>query len=277
MQPPTEPAATILQTKLISLVSSNSGQTRTTHRQTVPGAIAFRCKAAVLQARQAVHRIIYRDVKRFKVGAALADQPAIAMSETPLWTQEDEAERFLTAGKVRNLRIATRRLNGVEIPSGAIFSFWAHIGRPSRFKGYVVGRELREGCIIPTIGGGLCQLSNALYDAALTTGLEIVERHAHTQVIPGSLAESGRDATVFWNYVDLRFRSDEALRIEAEVDEQFLRVRFRASRRPTAAGSRNLVPLLPRAHPVAGNCATCGVADCFRSTNKDGADGGKTA
>ena len=75
-------------------------------------------------------------------------------------------------------------------------------------RGFVKGRELREGCIIPNVGGGLCQVSNALYDAALQAGHEIVERHAHTQVIAGSLAEQGRDATVFWNYVDLRFRSE---------------------------------------------------------------------
>ena len=69
-----------------------------------------------------------------------------------------------------------------------------------------MGRELREGCLVPSIGGGLCQLSNALYDAALRAGLQVVERHRHTQVVPGSLAESDRDATVFWNYRDLRLR-----------------------------------------------------------------------
>ena len=96
------------------------------------------------------------------------------------------------------------------MPAHAVFSFWKQVGRTNRLKGYVAGRELREGCLIPSIGGGLCQLSNALYDAALQAGFEIVERHAHSQVIPGSLAEAGANATVFWNYVDLRFRSHHA-------------------------------------------------------------------
>ena len=39
---------------------------------------------------------------------------------------------------------------------------------------------LSRGCIIPSIGGGLCQISNALYDAALLAELEIVERHGGT-------------------------------------------------------------------------------------------------
>ena len=92
--------------------------------------------------------------------------------------------------------------------------------------GFVEGRELREGCIIPNIGGGLCQLSNALYDAALKANFEIVERHAHTQIVAGSLAELGRDATVFWNYVDLRFRSPAPFRIETRLDSGELVVRF---------------------------------------------------
>ena len=92
----------------------------------------------------------------------------------------------------------------------------------SRLKGYVDGRELREGCIIPNVGGGLCQISNALYDAALKANFEIIERHAHSQIIAGSLAEQGRDATVFWNYVDLRFRSANAFRIEAKLGKDHL-------------------------------------------------------
>ena len=67
----------------------------------------------------------------------------------------------------------------------------------------MAGRELREGCIIPVVGGGLCQFECALTYAALSAGFEIIERHAHTQVIPLT-REVARDATVFWNYVDLR-------------------------------------------------------------------------
>jgi hypothetical protein len=137
-------------------------------------------------------------------------------------------------------------------------------------KGYVAGRELREGCLIPSIGGGLCQLSNALYDAALRAGFEIVERHAHTQVIPGSLAESGRDATVFWNYVDLRFKSEHPFRIEAALTRDSLVVRFRGE--PV---SKRLHIVLPtrtektvQQTSEIESCSTCGKHECFR--------GGKT-
>ena len=166
----------------------------------------------------------------------LRNEAVIAESKSKLWSNNQGAELKLEAGKVHNLRMALRRLNGVEIPAGRAFSFWSQVGLPVRWKGYARGRELREGCIIPSVGGGLCQLSNALYDAALSAGFEILERHAHSKVIPGSLAEVGRDATVFWNYVDLRFKSNNPFRIEILMtsDELIVRLKTEKIRRTVA-------------------------------------------
>jgi glycosyltransferase involved in cell wall biosynthesis len=111
----------------------------------------------------------------------------------------------------------------------------------------------------------LCQLSNALYDAALQADLEIIERHRHSQVIPGSLAEIDRDATVFWNYIDLKFRSTAALRIEAIMDDTQLIVRLKMAKiqinqpRPNA----EILPSIS----TPNNCLSCGVTSCFRHQN----------
>src|SRR5262249_14816692 len=132
------------------------------------------------------------------------------------------------AGKVQNLRVAARYLHGLVIPAGSLFGLWAQGPRPMRRLGFVRGRELREGCVIASVGGGLCQLSNALYDAALTAGCEIVERHAHSRRLPGSMAALGRDATIFWNYVDLRFRPPVDCQLEVSLDRDRLAVALRA-------------------------------------------------
>src|SRR5687768_7254544 len=166
-------------------------------------AMLFSGKAVLLRIKRSFTDLTRTRVRRHAVGSALASAPLAATSETRLWTETTPEERFLVAGKIHNLRVAIAKLNGVEVAAGETFSFWKQIGRAGRHRGFVVGRELREGCIIPNIGGGLCQLSNGLYDAAIKAGYEIVERHPHTQVIAGSLAEKGRDATVFWNYIDL--------------------------------------------------------------------------
>lgn len=233
-------------------------------------ALIFRGKAALLQLQRGFSNAVDRKIKRFPQTNKFLDYPLIAESKTDLWTEDNLAEKFLTAGKIQNLRVAVKRIHGVETAAGETFSFWAHVGRARRAKGFVVGRELREGCLIPNVGGGLCQLSNALYDAALRAGFEIVERHAHSQVVRGSLAESGRDATVFWNYVDLRFKSNCAFRIEAELTADKLIVRFK-SHKTSVNNNSNIFTQTesPSAKPlktkIINGCASCGVEQCFRS------------
>jgi hypothetical protein len=246
---------------------------------TLRNSLIFRVKATGLQVRRAAHNIMPGGSVRFPIEDGPSNEVVIAESRTPLWAEGDDAEKHLLAGKVHNLRLALRRLNGAAIPAGGIFSFWAQIGRASRWKGYVSGRELREGCIIPSIGGGLCQLSNALYDAALSAGFEIIERHAHTRIIPGSLAESGRDATVFWNYVDLRFKSSSPFRIEATMDADFLSVRFRSSAKQDRAKTQSQEKriITGATSIVPQSCVTCSRHDCFRHIERKAAGFGRSA
>lgn len=106
--------------------------------------------------------------------------------------------------------------------------------------------------MVARTGGGLCQLSNALYAAALDAGAGIVERHAHSQLVPGSAAEQGRDATVFWNYLDLRFRLPVPFEIEARLDAQRLVVRLRGL--SPLHRSRAMLPVLPLQSLRGGPC-----------------------
>jgi hypothetical protein len=189
--------------------------------------------------------------------------PEAARSASPLYSADGESprERAWQLGKVENLRRAARRVHGVVLPAGATFSFWRQVGPPWRLRGFVIGRELREGCLIPNVGGGLCQLSNALHDCALKAGAEILERHRHTRVIPGSLAELNRDATVFWNYVDLRFRATRPLRIAVRLTRDQLVVTFHAS--PPTVVSQPRKDTLATVDAVE-TCATCDVETCLR-------------
>jgi hypothetical protein len=237
-------------------------------RQEIPSisqAALFRSKAALFQLQRFVRDSLIDRPALHGKNNRLADKDALAVSSTPLWTTHDRTETNLIAGKIQNLRVAVAKINGIEVAANEVFSFWRHIGRPSQLRGFVKGRELRQGCIIPTTGGGLCQLSNALYSVALDAGFEIIERHAHTQVIPGSLAEQGRDATVFWNYVDLRFKATKAFRIEAFLTNDALVVRLK-SRKINFSVITHANQQTDRT--VAHNsCASCGVASCFRSNS----------
>jgi vancomycin resistance protein YoaR len=185
----------------------------------------------------------------------------LAESRTPLRTDVRPEERPYQNGKVENLRQAARRLNDLAIPDGKLFSFWRQVGPASTARGFVVGRMLQQGCMVASVGGGLCQLSNALYRVARDGGCGIVERHAHSRTVPGSAAEAGRDATVAWNYVDLRFRPRQDVRLEVGIDREFLVVRLFGSSAASATGAQAAVETAP---PLARTCATCDEVDCVR-------------
>lgn len=228
----------------------------------------WRAKVTVHQARRLLADLGRHGPRHHVPGASLREAPLLASSRTPLWSTDAGPEWVLEAGKVENLRRAIRSLDGIEVGPGQPLSFWAQVGPPWASRGFVEGREVREGCIVPSIAGGLCQLSNALYDAARRAGLEIVERHAHSRVVPGSAAAAGHDATVMWNYVDLRVRSAHAFRVEAELQPDALVLRLLGY----AGKSRGRVVPQPRA-PLrvvgqtqgARSCLSCGETDCHRA------------
>lgn len=185
----------------------------------------FEIKAKAHRAARIVANALDLDVIAHSRRHLPTEAPTLAIAEARLWP-DDDSDLALTAGKIENLRIAARRLTGLEVPAGGVFSFWAHMGRPTTARGYVEGRELREGCMIASVGGGLCQVTNLLYQAAMDAGFEIIERHAHSRIVPGSSAALGQDATVFWNYLDLRFRSEHGFRIEVDLTEDSIIVRY---------------------------------------------------
>jgi hypothetical protein len=231
-------------------------------RHTLARATTFRLKVLLLTGWRQLQNW-RRPLPRFAAGPLLAAAPVLATSVSDLWNPDDNAANWLlTAGKVENLRRAARRLHGLVVPAGATFSFWRQVGNPNFGRGYVLGREIREGCVVPTVAGGLCQLSNALYDAALRAGFTIVERHRHTRVIKGSLAEQDRDATVKWNYLDLRFRAAVAFRLDVTLTADQLIVRFRGQT-PALNGQPGPAET-PRPASALPDCYSCGKVGCFR-------------
>ena len=231
-------------------------------------AVPTRADAALFKLKACAFRLrrLWRDalagLERLPRADAASFTCIVASSRTPLWAEVPPAERALQRGKVQNLRVAARRLDRTLLDMGAVFSFWKQLGRASRARGFARGRMLREGCIVPATGGGLCQLSNALYDVALKAGCEIVERHPHSRRVPGSLAALGRDATVAWNYVDLRFTSGRALLLRVRLDARDLIVELLA-RDDTAARERDAAAGADTRRDAAG-CESCDETSCFR-------------
>ncbi|MBN8572376.1 MAG: VanW family protein [Candidatus Kapabacteria bacterium] len=236
-----------------------------TEKHSVINDAIFQMKTIILTGNR-IFKNLLTPMPKFKDNQFLINEPVIAFSESDLWNPFDNKENWiLTAGKIENLRISARKLHGLEVKANEVFSFWKHIGNPNFGKSYVMGREIREGCIVPTIAGGLCQLSNALYDAALKANFDIIERHKHTKVIKGSLSEQDRDATVKWNYIDLRFKSSFDFRIETVLTSDKLVVGFKSAQKNVKSTDNN--SNLRQSNKL-NDCYSCGNFACFKHQDR---------
>ncbi len=101
-----------------------------------------------------------------------------------------------------NAELAAQSLNGRVIAPGAIFSFNNVVRGWSVDRGYVRAPVSFDGELVPAFGGGVCQASTTLYNAALLSGLGIAERHRH--VFAPHYVAPGRDAAVAYPNLDLR-------------------------------------------------------------------------
>jgi vancomycin resistance protein VanW len=110
-----------------------------------------------------------------------------------------------TDSQVHNVTLALRSIDGKVLPPGAEFSFNRTVGSWSADRGYVKAPVSYDGELVPDWGGGVCQASTTLYNAALLAGLDILERHKHQ--FPARYAPPGQDAAVAQLDIDLRFRN----------------------------------------------------------------------
>ncbi len=116
-----------------------------------------------------------------------------------------------------NLRLACEAINGKVLMPGQVFSYNEALGQRTAAKGYRPGKSYSGNETVETIGGGICQVSSALYYCALLSDLEILVRESHG--FAPSYVPLGMDATVSWGSLDFRFRNNtqHPIRIEASA------------------------------------------------------------
>ncbi|MFA7244979.1 MAG: VanW family protein [Candidatus Magasanikbacteria bacterium] len=122
--------------------------------------------------------------------------------------------------KIQNLKQAIKKLDGIVIKPGKIFSFWQVVGQPKYKDGYVDGMLISNGNVIEGLGGGMCQLSNFLYWIFLHAPTEIMERHHHSKdVFPdsGRTLPFGSGATIFYNYLDLKVKNVSNFSLQIKI------------------------------------------------------------
>ncbi|WP_148867949.1 VanW family protein [Thermosediminibacter litoriperuensis] len=134
-------------------------------------------------------------------------------------------------GRSTNIKLAAEKLEGYIIPPGEVFSFNDAVGERTSKEGYKEAPIFFKNEVISGIGGGVCQISSTLYNLALLTDLEIIERSNHS--LPVSYVPLGRDATVNYGLIDLKFRNNTEgyLLLHTEVKDDTLTVKFYGSKK----------------------------------------------
>ena len=131
------------------------------------------------------------------------------------------------ANRQHNIRIAATKLNGVLIPDGEEFYFNQNLGFINTNNGYLKELIIREGDLVPEIGGGVCQVSTTFFRTALDAGLPITRQKPHSLKVH-YYSPPGLDATIYPGQSDLRFLNDTGhpLLIQTAVEGTQLRVNF---------------------------------------------------
>ncbi len=134
-----------------------------------------------------------------------------------------------------NIALAASAIDGFVLQPGEVFSFDKALGPRRKSQGYKDARVISGGKSVPGVAGGICQVSTTVYNAVLRAGLEIIERHPHSQ--PVDYVPPGLDATVSEEAgLDLRFKNQldvpvtlgvrmEGARLIAEVRAGLLMLR----------------------------------------------------
>jgi vancomycin resistance protein YoaR len=108
--------------------------------------------------------------------------------------------------RIHNVQLVAHLIDGTLIAPGATFSFNAATGERSAAKGFLEAPVIINGELQTGLGGGVCQVSTTVFNAAYEAGLPITARTNHALYI--SHYPLGRDATVDYPDVDLKFVND---------------------------------------------------------------------
>ena len=117
-----------------------------------------------------------------------------------------------------NVELATKKINGTVIMPGETFSYNKTVGSRTIEAGWKEGTAYIAGKVVPSVGGGVCQVSSTLYNTALLANLEITERTNHTFTV--DYVAASRDATVYYGSLDFCFKNTRTYPIKIVATAQ---------------------------------------------------------
>jgi len=148
-------------------------------------------------------RSVTIDAKVVQPEFTTADAKALGIKE-----KMGEFSTYFPYAEYRNVNQgrAAELIDGTILKPGDIFSLNKVVGKRTEANGFVKGFVIKGGVFREELGGGVSQVATTAYNAGFFAGLEDVEHHPHQLYI--DRYPPGREATVYYGNLDMRFRND---------------------------------------------------------------------
>ncbi|MGW0162596.1 VanW family protein [Mycobacterium sp. NPDC003323] len=166
----------------------------------------------------------------------------------------------------RNIRRAAEQIDGIVVRPGETFSLNGATNPRNAASGYVEAGIIQNGRPARGVGGGVSQLATTLFNAAYFAGMVDVEHHEHSYYI--SRYPAGREATVFGDVLDVKFRNDgpTSVQIQTEWTSSSITVRLVGIKRYEVTSSQS-----PRSRPTSPSTITIPTGEaCSASSGAPG-------
>ena len=142
---------------------------------------------------------------------AVAAQPEFTTADARELGIRERVSTFTTYyphADYRNTNIgrAAELVDGTILEPGEIFSLNGIVGERTRANGFTDGFVISDGILVEDLGGGVSQMATTTFNAMFFAGLKDIEHKPHSFYI--DRYPVGREATVAWGAVDLRFQND---------------------------------------------------------------------
>lgn len=173
---------------------------------------------AALQAKETVVKLPVKEAPK-----KVSDEDLVTIKEVV----SEFSTRF-SAGNInrsQNIRLAASKIDGIIVPPGGRLSFNDTVGRRTIKAGFREAGVYVNGRHDTGIGGGICQVSTTLYNAALFANLAIKRRSNHSMPVP--YVPVGRDATVDYGNLDLVIENNNDVPIAVDSEYHPGRLIFR--------------------------------------------------
>lgn len=143
-----------------------------------------------------------------------------------------------SAGRAKNVENGASKIHGTILYPGDELSVYELVNPFTQENGYELAGSYLNGETVESFGGGICQVSTTLYNAALNAELEITQRYNHSMIV--TYVNPSADAAIAGTYKDLRFRNSFDFPVYIEATWENRNITFNIYGKETRSANRTV-------------------------------------